>query len=475
MKGTKTFSLIPLMLLLVPALIYIYYAYISIGSFGGEDSFNHYLISRYSFNHPILLLDQWGKPVYTLLSAPFAQFGFLGFKIFNCLVALITSYFSFRSAEKLGYDYAWMTIPLLTFSPLFFAAAFSGLTEILFASFVAIGLYLVLCRRSLASALLISFLPYVRTEGFVVLAPFAVFFIIEKEFKALPALLFGSILYNVLGFLNTGDALWIVGKNPYFFVSNVYGKGTFWHFFQKIDEILGPSGTLLFIVGICFFLIRLVGEIRDKDIQYPTLVNFFIVFGAFSAYFLAHVVLWWQGMFGSLGLTRVMAAVAPLSALACLYGLNAVLKIFKNYRLTRLTLAGAILFSAVIVPFRQYDLPFKLNPEQELMSNVALWCKQKKVLNNKMLYFFPYLSIALERDPFNDALAGGLWEALDPNVPDNTIVIWDSHFGPNECRLALSELLSDKRLRLLKVFKPAEPTRTLNDYLFEVYVFQKRA
>lgn len=56
-----------------------YVASLSPGVEGGMDSYNHYLISRFSWIHPKeLLLDQWGKPLYNILASPFAQFGMMG-------------------------------------------------------------------------------------------------------------------------------------------------------------------------------------------------------------------------------------------------------------------------------------------------------------------------------------------------------------------------------------------------------------
>jgi len=49
------------------------------------DSIQHYLISRYSWVHPYLFFDHWGKPIFTILSSPFSQFGFKGIQIFNLL------------------------------------------------------------------------------------------------------------------------------------------------------------------------------------------------------------------------------------------------------------------------------------------------------------------------------------------------------------------------------------------------------
>ena len=56
------------------------------GTGDAGDSVQHYLFSKSAFKHPELFLDHWAKPIFVLLSAPFAQLGFVGMKIFNCLI-----------------------------------------------------------------------------------------------------------------------------------------------------------------------------------------------------------------------------------------------------------------------------------------------------------------------------------------------------------------------------------------------------
>jgi ABC-type cobalt transport system substrate-binding protein len=72
------------------------------GSYGGADSFQHYLISRYSWKHPHLLLDHWGKPLFTLLSSLFSQFGFYGIQCFNILIGMITAWLTYKVLEHLN-------------------------------------------------------------------------------------------------------------------------------------------------------------------------------------------------------------------------------------------------------------------------------------------------------------------------------------------------------------------------------------
>ncbi|MFN7690454.1 MAG: hypothetical protein ACK5QU_05180, partial [Bacteroidota bacterium] len=61
------------------------------GTYDPGDGVQHYLIAKYALHHPHLLLDHWGKPIYTLLCMPFAQFGFIGSNIFHLLCNTFTA------------------------------------------------------------------------------------------------------------------------------------------------------------------------------------------------------------------------------------------------------------------------------------------------------------------------------------------------------------------------------------------------
>ena len=47
------------------------------------DSVFHFLYSKHAFEHPENFLNHWAKPVFVLITAPVAQFGFIAMKIFN--------------------------------------------------------------------------------------------------------------------------------------------------------------------------------------------------------------------------------------------------------------------------------------------------------------------------------------------------------------------------------------------------------
>src|SRR5262245_38089239 len=52
-----------------------------------DDDLQHFLISHYSWRHPHLLLDLWGRPAFTILYAPASALGFTAARLFSALLA----------------------------------------------------------------------------------------------------------------------------------------------------------------------------------------------------------------------------------------------------------------------------------------------------------------------------------------------------------------------------------------------------
>ena len=81
------------------------------------DGIVHYQIARYSWKYPHLLLDLWGKPFFTLIASPFAQFGLKGMYVFQALNAAAISWFLFGIASKINLKYTWAIPAFVFFAP----------------------------------------------------------------------------------------------------------------------------------------------------------------------------------------------------------------------------------------------------------------------------------------------------------------------------------------------------------------------
>jgi len=83
--------------------------------FGAENP-THYFISRYAFDRPWNFLSPWGRPLYTVITAPFAQFGMIGIKLLNSFLGVMTAYFAYLIAKKLEIRPSFLVIIFVCFT-----------------------------------------------------------------------------------------------------------------------------------------------------------------------------------------------------------------------------------------------------------------------------------------------------------------------------------------------------------------------
>jgi len=466
--------------------------FISLGFFAETtfdvgDGIRHYLIARYSWNHPGLLLDSWGKPFFTLISSPFSQFGFYGATVFNIVCGVLSAYITYVIAKKLNYKNALLVVPFLLFAPIYFPTMNSGLTEPFFGLVFILSILLMVEKKFYAAAILISFLPFVRTEGFLFLPLFFVVLVYHKSFIPAMLLALGTVLYSIVGGFYFGDFLWIKNHNPYTGSNrDSYGSGELSSFADRYDFIWGTILSILLVAGILIFVFRIF--FRKKDASDKRILSSIIniettlILGCFVVFFAAHSFMWWKGLANSMGLVRVFAGVMPCTTLICLAGFNLLTPdiLFKN-KFVKGAVVSVLLFFIVLKPFKSEYFPFKLSQEQILVKEAAEWVKAEGHDKKYLFYLYPYLPLLLDIDAFDNKKVADLW-ALYPsikksginNIPNGAIVFWDAHFGPNECGIPLDTIMNDPNFNLLKTFYPKERFTTLGENAFTISVFEKR-
>lgn len=438
---------------------------LSQGTYDPGDGVQHYLIAKYALKHPLLLLNHWGKPIYTLLCLPFAQFGFIGSNIYNLICNTLTAYFGYQIAVKLNFKNAWLAFILVFFSPLFFMTNFSGLTEPTFAFILTVSILLMLNSAYAWAAIIISFLPFARTEGFFIIPVFVVYLFIQKQWKFTILTGFGTILYAVIGYFVLDDFFWILHQNPYKGAIDIYGKGPLFHFVAANDRLFGLPAVALFLVGITFLF---SSKTFHKQIKISTGL---LILGAFAIYFVMHSVFWWKGLFGSLGLHRVMAGVAPLFGIVALIGFNAINNLFIIKKTLQKTWLIVVISTVVLWPLKQYQPPLKPDTEMGVLISTAEWIKNNHLLVNKKVYcMYPYLGMLLNVDVFEPFQYISTCMLKYPDfsgaLSPGDIIVWDSHFG-HECGFNPQDIAKLPGVKLLKQFK--KPSH--NENIFEVDVF----
>lgn len=281
---------------------------------GGEgDSVMHFLYAKWSWQHPECLLNHWAKPVFTTVAAPFALAGLKGVKLMNLLCWAGCVVLSAATAKRLGLRNALLAGFVVLAAPEFITATGSGLTEPLFACWLMLAVWLWAGNRAWAAVLLVSFLPFIRNEGFILLGVFGHALLLHRQYKMLPGLAFGTLAVSVAGWAHYGTALWVFTKVPYIDAGS-YGSGNAFDFVIKLWYALGIPGFAVVAVGVVAGF-RWLTPARSNSSKLIVLLGFVL-------FFVAHSAFWAFNLFHSMGLKRVLICIIPLGGVLAAGGID---------------------------------------------------------------------------------------------------------------------------------------------------------
>ncbi|MEI7499459.1 MAG: hypothetical protein WCK84_03325 [Bacteroidota bacterium] len=415
------------------------------GTGDSGDSIMHYLFARYAPVHPELYFDHWAKPVFVLISSPFAQFGFNGMKLFNLSVSILTFYLTYLTSRSLQMSNTFLSVIFLIFMPLYYILTFSGLTEPLFAMFLIGAIYLAINRKYFATAVVVSLIPFVRAEGLIIIIVFGCWFLINKQWRYLPLLLAGHVVYSLAGYFVYNDFFWIFSKLPYATLEPKYGSGPLLHFVVQLNYVIGIPLYFLFIAGILSYPWHWIKGNMNLSRE-----EIILIFLGFFLFFIAHSLFWYFGIFNSMGLKRVLLGIAPLISLIALRGYNFLFgELFIRYKLAGNISGILFVFYLVIFPFSgnrasvNWKKDMKLTREQTMAKAVSAYIREHPVPpRNKFLYTHPYLSEVMNIDHFDVSRRKDLNLQNLAQLEPGDKVIWDNWFALVETRITLDKLLA---------------------------------
>lgn len=416
------------------------------------DSVVHYIFANSAPLHPELYFHHWAKPVFVLLASPFAQFGFNGVKLFNIILSVLSVYFTFRVAEQLKLGHAWLAGLMLACMPLNYILTLSSLTEPLFAFVTIVSLYLCLQQKYFTSIIIVSFLPYVRSEGLIILGVFLLFVLYQKKWKVVPYFLFGSVLYGIAGFTVHHSLFWVITEIPYAHLSSVYGSGSLFHFVEQLTNVAGIPVYILMSIGILVGLACLLRKQFSVELH-------LLIYGGFLSFFIAHTLFWFLGIFNSMGLNRVFLGVAPMMAIIALCGFNFIAdRLNKNVPIKS---AVTAIFCVYIIIFPFTPNPSAIHVKKDLMARqekvIADSVAEKvKALNEPglpIMYNHYYLGIAFNNDRHNKTHRIPLLRAELTNLKSGNIIVWDNKLVGTETDLQKAELDSLSYLKSIAIYR----------------------
>ncbi len=417
------------------------------------DSINHFMIAKNAWQDPILFFNHWGKPFFTILASPFAQFGFIGLKIFNVSCALLAAYLAGQTAKLMGMQ-NWFWTPILVLcGSLYFSIMLSGLTEPLSALMLITAVYYYQQNKDNLALCIVSFLPFVRSEGLVIILVFAAYLLISKNYKKLPWLLLGHAVFSLAGWYFYKDILWVFTKIPYASPNSIYGKGPWSHFIVQLYFCLGPILYGGLILGIFFELKNWFKE--GKNVNYK---NLFLIDGSILAFVAAHSIFWALGIFNSMGLNRVLVSIFPLMGIVILNGYNQLTNYLPNNFQSKIR----YVWYALVLIF-----PFLKNPAAINFQEACTLSKEQKFVKD---FVAPYV---LENFPNKRIMAADANIALYANKNMNNpkewiyaglgnplqelnsgdLVIVDPYYFSTESGISLQDIEADTTLSTLTIME----------------------
>lgn len=416
--------------------IYCYAIYVGKVPLDIGDGLEHYAISRDAWKNNTNFLNHWGKPFFILFSSGFAQFGFKVYTFFNVLVFASTIMISYSILRHFRAPIiAFIVLPFVFISiPEYSQCVIAGLTEPFFGLLITILLWAIIYEKWLLFAIIASFVPFARSEGMLVIsiAPFVL--MAYKQWKIIPFLITGFVIYALVGMWILDQPLWYFENDPYP-IDSPYGKGNWSHYLMAVQDYTGLFNVLFFPFYIFGWLIWRSHH-HKKAITAILFVSI-IFFGIIAI----HSYYWANGLRGSMGLTRIATQGTPAFITLGFIGLSYFLN--ELHKLTHTVIGIAISFLFVkeineLILIREPN-SFELNIEK----SVAFVNDIRKT--NKVYYFHPliaYYNGHTTKETINNFHHQFTHLATHANncFKPGDLLIRDSKFGPIEQGLSLEEL-----------------------------------
>lgn len=447
---------------------------------GGQDTWHHYLISKYAIKYPHLLIDQWNKPVFTWCTILFCNFGLWAMVWFNIFCVLFSGVLIALCLKKENITFEWLAIPFLCFCPVVFGNTISCLTEPLNILMLSMIIYLWQIQHKKTAIALASFLPYLRTEGFIICGAIFLFLNLKKEFRLLLWLLLGSIILNFVGFAITGHLFWIITENPYLKaeLESTFdpGKGSLLHYIHAARQMFGLPLLLLFIIGNLLFIYEFI-----KSKKHTLVLLSFLVFWS---YFAAHTMIYYLGILGSHGLTRVMAVIAPCMVVVSIYTLSFIVKIL-NIENKYFKMGLPIVIACVVIwvgyketgyakPHRIKEPTVKIDKLNNNIEKAGNWLIENNLMQRTIIHQSPYFNVKFNKDEYDVKSSYYIWSINKESdwAEKGVIVVWEPYYCTREGNMPLEWLLNNANYKLLKLIEGKDENGKLDKQL-DIYIFEK--
>lgn len=506
--------------LIIPVLALLYYSYrkISMG-FYQDDEVAQYINMLQFWHDPWAILGNGPKPGYKIFMVIPALINYDAVLIFNSVIAASAVYLTYVMIKAYNVGYAFVGALLLATQPLFVDLSFRSYSEIFTSLCIVIFLLLYRKEKYFIAALLLGYIYTVRQEIALLIIVMGFLFLRKKQFKEIAALVIFPLLYNLLGYIKTGDPMFVLTEMRSVAGLNYQSQGLF-HYVKVYIFIVGPVCMTLFMLGFFGFL-NITSKIKEYFSKY---FLFYLIF--ISIFIIQMLTMINNGP--NPGNWRYLLHISPVCAFFAVAGFNNLsVPSFKNtnYLISgifallvllflskatdgfmllekadyvKLGFVAALFVLSITVPSASrssymntlsafvivlacvhlvFIEPKKLSPENISVKETAAYidaipdAKDKLKLTNHT--FIEFYSSQFKDNP---VLFKNLNSHTVNEAPKGTFIIWESHYGYRpEFRgydnlpydVQLDALQKDSTLKIIKQIVSA-------DQRFGAFIFEKK-
>ncbi|ADG67312.1 hypothetical protein Plim_1479 [Planctopirus limnophila DSM 3776] len=229
-----------------------------------DDDVSHYIISRRAWSQPVLFLNVWGRPGFTIPYALTAIIGspltgWLACRLLSVAICTLTAILTTKVAARLNFRYPEWCGPLFMLIPLNFQLSITTLTETICGLYFILATWLFIEKRWYLAAIVLGLTMLSRHEAIVTVAAGSLILISLRQFGPalmvwLPELVWNAACYRFQSY-DMPINRYLSGN-----ANHSYGSGGLVHGFWMWAEAAGTPAIVLIVVGGVLLLIRSMSE-----------------------------------------------------------------------------------------------------------------------------------------------------------------------------------------------------------------------
>ncbi len=384
-------------------------ASINSDGFGPADGCMHYLFARFAFRNPGNFVNEWARPLCTLIySVPAVVAGRMGICCVSLLMGLGCAAVANAIARGQGLRIPALALLFTLCQPLLFLHTLTAMTELPFALLLGGAFLAYQNQRWFVAASLVALTPLARPEGFgfVLLTAFAL--VAVREWRALFVLPAGLMLWDIAGWLldhrNGHWWGWLASHWPWA-AQSMYGRGNPLTFVAVLPVVVSPFIVPATLIGIWQAAKNPMQSGESSHLSFCRRLT-----AAIPVFILCvHSLLYATGKLASYGEARYLLVVAPFWGVCSARGWEWIFRQSSSASVMRWAAVAALL--PLLVNLVDPVVPLRPDRNWLIAQQAARWYAEPGVR---------------ARFPRFGASHPGMFEELDQNLTDETrVMAWN--------------------------------------------------